>query len=111
MLSKALLSLPEKWHGLRDTEAKYRQRYLDLIANEQSATSSRSASARSRRSAATSPTAASSKSKRPAAADPAARRPALRDALRGANADMYLRIAPELYSSACSSAGSTRCSS
>ena len=32
-LSKALLPLPEKWHGLADTEARYRQRYLDLIAN------------------------------------------------------------------------------
>jgi lysyl-tRNA synthetase class 2 len=33
MLSKALLPLPEKWHGLRDVDARYRQRYLDLIAN------------------------------------------------------------------------------
>jgi lysyl-tRNA synthetase class 2 len=33
LLSKALLPLPEKWHGLKDTEARYRQRYLDLIAN------------------------------------------------------------------------------
>lgn len=33
MLSKALLPLPEKWHGLTDVEARYRQRYLDLIAN------------------------------------------------------------------------------
>jgi len=36
MLSKALLPLPEKWHGLKDTEARYRQRYLDLIANPES---------------------------------------------------------------------------
>ncbi|MGH9793597.1 MAG: amino acid--tRNA ligase-related protein, partial [Candidatus Acidiferrales bacterium] len=35
-LSKALLPLPEKWHGLEDVEARYRQRYLDLIANERS---------------------------------------------------------------------------
>ena len=28
-LSKALLPLPEKWHGLQDVEARYRQRYLD----------------------------------------------------------------------------------
>ena len=34
LLSKALLPLPEKWHGLRDVEARYRQRYLDLIANQ-----------------------------------------------------------------------------
>ena len=33
-LSKALLPLPEKWHGLTDVETRYRQRYLDLIANE-----------------------------------------------------------------------------
>jgi len=33
LLAKALLPLPEKWHGLRDVEARYRQRYLDLIAN------------------------------------------------------------------------------
>ncbi len=32
-LSKALLPLPEKWHGLQDVETRYRQRYLDLIAN------------------------------------------------------------------------------
>jgi lysyl-tRNA synthetase class 2 len=33
MLSKALLPLPEKWHGLKDTDQRYRQRYLDLISN------------------------------------------------------------------------------
>ncbi len=32
-LSKALRPLPEKWHGLTDVETRYRQRYLDLIAN------------------------------------------------------------------------------
>ncbi|MEM7147420.1 MAG: lysine--tRNA ligase [Verrucomicrobiota bacterium] len=36
VLSKALRPLPDKYHGLADQEAKYRQRYLDLIANEQS---------------------------------------------------------------------------
>ena len=35
MLAKALRSLPEKWHGLTDVETRYRQRYLDLIANEE----------------------------------------------------------------------------
>ena len=34
LLAKALLPLPEKWHGLTDVELRYRQRYLDLIANE-----------------------------------------------------------------------------
>ncbi|MGE0826822.1 MAG: lysine--tRNA ligase [Candidatus Binatia bacterium] len=33
LLSKALRPLPEKWHGLQDVEARYRQRYLDLIVN------------------------------------------------------------------------------
>jgi lysyl-tRNA synthetase class 2 len=32
-LSKGLLPLPEKWHGLSDVETRYRQRYVDLIAN------------------------------------------------------------------------------
>jgi len=32
-LSKIILPLPEKWHGLEDVETRYRQRYLDLIAN------------------------------------------------------------------------------
>jgi len=35
LLTKALRPLPEKFHGLTDTEAKYRQRYLDLITNEE----------------------------------------------------------------------------
>lgn len=33
LLSKNLAPLPEKWHGLRDTDARYRQRYVDLIMN------------------------------------------------------------------------------
>lgn len=33
MLAKAILPLPEKWHGLVDVEKRYRQRYLDLISN------------------------------------------------------------------------------
>jgi lysyl-tRNA synthetase class 2 len=35
LLAKALRPLPEKWHGLRDVELRYRRRYLDLIANEE----------------------------------------------------------------------------
>ena len=34
VLTKSLMPLPEKWHGLQDVETRYRQRYLDLIANE-----------------------------------------------------------------------------
>lgn len=33
LLSKALRPLPDKWHGLKDTDLRYRQRYLDLISN------------------------------------------------------------------------------
>ena len=35
MLSKSLLPLPEKWHGLTDTEERFRKRYLDLIMNSE----------------------------------------------------------------------------
>ena len=35
-LSKTLQGMPEKWHGLEDVETRYRQRYLDLIANPES---------------------------------------------------------------------------
>jgi lysyl-tRNA synthetase class 2 len=35
-LTKCLLPLPEKWHGLTDVEIRYRQRYLDLVANPDS---------------------------------------------------------------------------
>ncbi|HYE82249.1 MAG TPA: lysine--tRNA ligase [Clostridia bacterium] len=34
LLCKSLQPLPEKWHGLKDTEMRYRQRYVDLIVNE-----------------------------------------------------------------------------
>jgi len=33
LLSKSLRAMPEKWHGLKDTEVRYRKRYVDLIAN------------------------------------------------------------------------------
>ncbi|MDP8264127.1 MAG: lysine--tRNA ligase [Candidatus Aceula lacicola] len=35
ILSKSLMCLPEKWHGLKNVEIRYRQRYVDLIANEE----------------------------------------------------------------------------
>ncbi len=35
LLSKSLLPLPEKWHGLKDNDLRYRQRYVDLIVNPQ----------------------------------------------------------------------------
>ncbi len=36
LLSKAVLPLPDKYHGLQDVDLRYRQRYLDLIANDES---------------------------------------------------------------------------
>jgi lysyl-tRNA synthetase class 2 len=36
LLAKALRPLPEKWHGLTDTEQRYRQRYVDLVMNQDS---------------------------------------------------------------------------
>jgi lysyl-tRNA synthetase class 2 len=36
LLTKSLRPLPEKWHGLKDVETRYRQRYLDLISNPES---------------------------------------------------------------------------
>lgn len=38
ILTKCLRPLPEKWHGLKDVEGRYRQRYLDLIANPEART-------------------------------------------------------------------------
>ena len=35
LLAKSLRPLPEKWHGLKDIETRYRQRYVDLVVNEQ----------------------------------------------------------------------------
>ena len=35
IIAKGMRPLPEKYHGLRDTETRYRQRYLDLIANRE----------------------------------------------------------------------------
>ncbi|MEK7447638.1 MAG: lysine--tRNA ligase [Patescibacteria group bacterium] len=36
LLSKAMKPLPEKWHGLKDVETRYRKRYLDFLTNENS---------------------------------------------------------------------------
>ena len=64
-LAKCFLPLPEKWHGLQDVEIRYRQRYVDLIANPEVR---RRLRARSRtscaRSATSSTGAASSRSRR-----------------------------------------------
>ena len=36
LLTKSLRPLPDKWHGIADTELRYRRRYVDLIVNEES---------------------------------------------------------------------------
>ena len=43
-IAKALRPMPEKWHGVTDVETRYRQRYLDLMANERSREIARAAS-------------------------------------------------------------------
>ena len=59
LLAKALRPPPAKWHGLKDLETRYRQRYVDLIVNAGSAGRSSCARGSSRRSAAFSTSAAS----------------------------------------------------
>ena len=64
-LSKALLPPPEKWHGLADVEARYRQRYVDLMVNPEVRADVRGAQPRWwPRSAASSTRAATSRSRR-----------------------------------------------
>ena len=45
VVAKSLRPLPEKWHGLQDKERRFRQRYLDLIVNEEARTTARARSA------------------------------------------------------------------
>ncbi|MCA8908239.1 MAG: lysine--tRNA ligase, partial [Rhodospirillaceae bacterium] len=99
VLAKALLPLPEKYHGLTDQEARYRQRYLDLIMNEDSRDTLR---ARSR-------IIASIRAELEARGFLEVETPMLQSLQGGAAArpfvthhntldmDMFLRIAPELY--------------
>ncbi len=99
VLAKALRPLPDKWHGLQDTERRYRQRYLDLIVNEEARSTAvaRAATIRSLRSSFE------------ARGFLEVETPMLQIQPGGALArpfkthhnalgtDMYLRIAPELY--------------
>src|SRR5579885_172575 len=98
-LSKILLNLPEKWHGLEDVEIRYRQRYLDLIANPESR---KVFEARAR-------LIASLRRQLEARGFIEVETPMMQPVYGGANArpfithhntldmDLYLRIAPELY--------------
>ena len=99
-LAKSLRPLPEKWHGLKDVETRYRQRYVDLIVNPEVARDLRAcAAASSRPSARSSTRAASSRSRRPMM-QPIPGGAAARPFVTHHNAldmQLYLRIAPELY--------------
>jgi lysyl-tRNA synthetase, class II len=99
LLSKALLPLPEKWHGLKDVDARYRQRYLDLIANPsvREVFNKRIRAIREVRNYLTDR--GFSEVETPmmqALAGGAAARPFV-TRYEALNANMYLRIAPELY--------------
>jgi lysyl-tRNA synthetase class 2 len=99
LLSKALLPLPEKFHGLKDVEARYRQRYLDLISNPESRDifNKRIATIREIRSFLSGRGFFEVETPMmQAAAGGAAARP-FATHYTALNCDMFLRIAPELY--------------
>jgi len=99
LLSKALLPLPEKFHGLKDVEQRYRQRYLDLISNQASRDifNKRIASIREIRNflAERGFYEVETPMMQPEAGGAAAK--PFKTHYSALNCDMYLRIAPELY--------------
>lgn len=99
LLSKCLYPLPEKFHGLTDVETKYRQRYLDLITNEESRTKflKRSLLIRSLRTYLDSHgfMEVETPMLHPIAGGAAAR--PFKTHHNALSSDFYLRIAPELY--------------
>ncbi len=99
VLSKTLLPLPDKFHGLADTEACYRQRYLDLIMNEESRLVLRARSAIVRAVRDVLQERGFLEVETPmmqAVPGGAAAKPFITH-YNALNADLYLRIAPELY--------------
>ena len=99
VLSKSLLPLPDKWHGLVDVEKRYRQRYVDLIVSPDARDSAHRRAAKSSRKCGVSSTRTDfTKSKRrPCCTSPAARpRVRSRRIATRSTATMQLRIATEL---------------
>ena len=100
LLTKSLRPLPEKWHGLQDRETRYRQRYVDLIANPEVAWQLR---ARGKLVSVHAPLPGGPGLRGSGDAHPAAACPGgalARPFVTHHNAldtDLYLRIAPELY--------------
>ncbi|OFV94209.1 MAG: lysine--tRNA ligase [Acidobacteria bacterium RIFCSPLOWO2_02_FULL_61_28] len=99
LLAKAMLPMPEKWHGLQDVEARYRQRYLDLLANAEVSQTFRTRSKLVRALRAAMDRRGYIEVETPMMqplAGGAAARP-FRTHHNALDIDLYLRIAPELY--------------
>ena len=98
-LAKALLPLPEKWHGLTDRDTRYRQRYLDLLGNARTREVFRSraamVSAMRRFMDSEGFLEVETPMLQPLATGAAAR--PFRTRHRALGIDLYLRVAPELY--------------
>ena len=98
-LAKALLPLPEKWHGLTDIETRYRQRYLDLLSNPETQTrfSKRSRMIRALRTFLESEGFAEVETPMMQPLPGGALARPFKTHHHALDQDLYLRIAPELY--------------
>ena len=99
LLGKALRPLPEKWHGLRDVDLRYRRRYLDLIANADTRTvfSRRAAIIRAIRAFLWDRDFVEVETPMMQPQPGGATARPFRTHYTALNSDMFLRIAPELY--------------